>query len=152
MCRSDLHTKADRLESKREETQCNAGFIDLENTYDKVNMEALWQALRMCDVGDKLLSGIKSMYADSSACVRVKWGKSERFRIDRGVRQGCIMSTCLFNVYIDGVRRRESFLEDGREWRLPSLLYADDLVLCSDSEEGLRVMVDGFLWCVEGED
>ena len=44
----------------------------------------------------KLLSGIKSMY-DSSACVKV--GESEQFRIDR-VRQGCIMSSWLFNVYM----------------------------------------------------
>ena len=48
------------------------GFIDLEKGYDRVNREALWQVLRFHDVGDKLLSGIKSMYFDSLACVRVK--------------------------------------------------------------------------------
>ena len=42
------------------------GFIDLEKTYDGVNREALWQVLRMYDVGGKLSSGIKSMYVDSS--------------------------------------------------------------------------------------
>ena len=42
----------------------------------------LWQVLRMYDVGGKLLSGIKSMYGDSSACVRVKGSKSEEFRIE----------------------------------------------------------------------
>ena len=41
-------------------------------------------------------------------------------------------------------RRRVSFLEDGREWRLPNLLYADDLVLCGESEENLRAMVGRF--------
>ena len=46
------------------------------------------------------LSGIISMYVDSSACVRVKGGESEWFRIDNGVRQGCIMSLWLFNVHI----------------------------------------------------
>ena len=39
--------------------------------------EALWQELRMYDVGGKLLSGIKCMHVDSSACVRVKGGESE---------------------------------------------------------------------------
>ena len=43
------------------------GFIDLEKVYDRVNREALWQVLRMYDVGNILLSGIKSMYDDSSA-------------------------------------------------------------------------------------
>ena len=51
------------------------GFIDLEKAYDRVNREALWQVLRMYDVGSKLLSGIKSTYVDSSSCVRVKRGK-----------------------------------------------------------------------------
>ena len=63
------------------------------------------------------------MYVDSSACVRVKWGESELFRIDSEVRQECIMSPWLFSVYMGGVkevmmgmgRRKVSFLDDGRE-------------------------------------
>ena len=81
------------------------GFIDLEKAYDRVKREALWQMVRMYDVGGKLLNGIKSTYVDSSACVRVKGGASERFRIDSGMRQGCIMSPRLFNVYMDGVMK-----------------------------------------------
>ena len=50
--------------------------------------------------GGKLLDGVKSMYVDSLACVRVKQGVSEWFKIDSGVRQGCIMSAWLFNIYI----------------------------------------------------
>ena len=49
------------------------GFIYLEKAYDRVNREALWQVLRMYDVGVNL-SQIKSMYVDSSACVRLKGG------------------------------------------------------------------------------
>ena len=82
------------------------------------------------------MSGIKSMYVGSSACVRVKWGESKLFRIDIGVRQGCIMSTWIFYVYMDAVMKEVKmgmgmrgvrFLEDGREWRLSGLLYVDDL-------------------------
>ena len=62
------------------------GFIDLEKVYDGVNREALWEVLRMYDVGGKLLSGIISMYVDSSACARVKGSESEKFRIDIEVR------------------------------------------------------------------
>ena len=116
------------------------GFIDLEKAYDRVNREASWQVLRMYDVRGKLLSGIKSIYVDCSACVRVKWVESEWFRIDSGVRQGCITSPRLFNVYMYGAmkevkmgmgRRGERFLEDRR---VPGLLNADDLVLCDESE------------------
>ena len=48
------------------------GYMDLEKTYNRVyNKEALWQVLRMYEVGGKLLSRVKGMYVDSSACVRV---------------------------------------------------------------------------------
>ena len=79
------------------------GFIDLDKVYDRVNREALWQELRMYDVGGKLLSGIKSIYVDSLACIIVNGGESEQFMIASWVRQGCIMSLWLFNVYMDAV-------------------------------------------------
>ena len=99
------------------------------------------------------MSGIKSMNIDSSACVRIKGSESEQFRIESGVRQGCIMYPSLFNDYMEGVmrevkmrmgRRGVSFLEDRIEWILPGLFYADNVVVCSVSEEDLRVMVGWF--------
>ena len=71
------------------------------------------------------------------------------------MRQGCIciISPWLFNVYMDGVmkevkmgmgKRRMRFQEEGREWRLPGFLYADDLVLCGELEEDMRMMVGCF--------
>ena len=63
------------------------------------------------------------------------------------------MSPWLFNVYMDPVmkevkigmgRRGARFLEEGREWRLTGLLYADDFVLCGELEEELRVMVERY--------
>ena len=122
------------------------GFIDLEKAYDMANREALWQVLRMYDVGDKLLGGINSIYVNSLACFRVKGGEREWFRIGNEIRQYCIMSPWNFNVYIDAVMK-EVKIGMGREWRLPGLLYEDDLVLCGESEEDLRVMLG---WFVEG--
>ena len=68
------------------------------------------------------------------------------------MRQGYTMSPWLFNVYMNAVmkkmkmgRRGVRFLEDGREWRLPALLYADDLVLGGESEKDLRVMARQFV-------
>ena len=105
-------------------------------------------------LGGKLLGGIKGTYVHSLGCVRVKGGESERFRIDSRVRQCCFMFPCLFNVYLDTVmkdvkmgmkRRGMKFLEEGREWRLPGLLYTNDLVLCGELEEDLRVIVGRFV-------
>ena len=75
----------------------------------------------------------------------VGWFESERFRIDSGVRKGCIMSPWLFNVQsIYGWSDEGGEDGDGRECRLPGLLYADELVLYGELEEGLRVMVGWF--------
>ena len=99
----------------RKKCSVYVGFVELEKAYDRVNREVLWQILRMYDVVGKLLNGIRSMYVNSLACVRVMGGESECFRINSGVRQGCIMSPWLFNVYINammedvkmGIGRRE---------------------------------------------
>ena len=64
----------------------------------------------MYDVGGKLLCGIKSMCVNNLACVRVKVNESERFRIDSGVMQGCIMSSWLFIVYMDAA------MKEGKMW------------------------------------
>ena len=72
-------------------------FVDLEKTYDRVNREALSQVLRMYDVCGKVLNGIKSMYANSLACVRVKGGESKCSRIDSSVRQWCGASLGVMN-------------------------------------------------------
>ena len=58
------------------------GFVDLEKAYDRVSRKALWQVLRMYDMDSKLLNGIKSIYLNSLACVRLKGGESECFRIN----------------------------------------------------------------------
>ena len=55
--------------------------------------------------GGKLLKRIKGMYVDGLACVRINGIVSERFRIDNGVRQGCIISSWLFNVCMDAVMK-----------------------------------------------
>ena len=55
------------------------GFMDLDKAYDRVNREAVWQVLKMYDVGGKLLNGI------NLACVRLKGGESECFGNNSGV-------------------------------------------------------------------
>ena len=97
--------------------------------------------MRIYDVGGKLLNCLKSMYVNNLSCFRVKGGESECFWIDNNVRQGFIMFPWILNEYVDAMmkdvkmgmgRMRMRFQKEGREWRLPDLLYADDLVLCGE--------------------
>ena len=94
------------------------GFMDLKQAYDRINREALWQVLMIYGVGGRLLNGVKSMYVDSEACIRVNGEVSEWFKIESGVRQGCVMSPWLFNLYMDGVMKEMLGGVDGEGVRM----------------------------------
>ena len=121
-CVGQIFTPKHISEKVREKIcSVHMGFLDLGKEYDMVNKEALWQVLRMYDVGgSKLLGGVKSRYVNSSACVIVKGGEDERFRRDSRVRQGSIMSLCLFNMYMDGVMKevKIGMGKRGDSWRM----------------------------------
>ncbi len=59
----------------------------------------------MYGVGGKLLKGVRSFYENASASVWMNGELSESFKVEVGVRQGCVMSPWLFNNYMDGCIR-----------------------------------------------
>ena len=129
-------------------------FLDLEKAYDRVDREALWKVLSLYGVGGKLMRAVKSFYVNSRACVRIGGGESSWFEVKVGVRQGCVMSPWLFNLFIDSVVKevRERVQGEGLPlvevgggvWRLNQLLFADDTALVAESAEQLRRLVMEF--------
>ena len=97
---------------------------------------------------------MKSLYVGSKAYVRVGNEVSEWFPMRVGLRQGCVILPCLFNLYIDGVVREVNVrvlgrglkLVDGNdnEWELNQLLFADDTVVVADSERKLCQLATEF--------
>src|SRR5678815_3814626 len=92
-------------------------------------------------------------YDDSEVCVRINRIESDWFNIHSGVRQGCAMSPWRSNLYMDEVMKelevrvtRDSvrMMGNEREWKISYLLYEDDLVLCGESEESLRGLIERF--------
>ena len=78
-------------------------FMNLENAYDTIVRNGMWQILRVYGVGGKLMKAVQSFYVDSRACVRGGNNVSEWFQANVGLRQSCVTSLWLFNVYMDGV-------------------------------------------------
>ena len=76
-------------------------FSNLEKEYDRTDRDAMWNVLRLYGIGGRLLLGVKSFYVGSKACVRVGNEVSEWFPVRVGLRQGCVMSLWLFNLYTD---------------------------------------------------
>ena len=89
---------------------------------------------------DHLTSLLRNVYAGQEATVRTEHGTTDWFQIGKGVRQGCILSLCLFNLYAKYIMRNARLDEAqagikiaGRN--INNLRYADDTILMGESEE-----------------
>ena len=90
---------------------------------------------------------IKNLYHNSSCSIKIAPKQTQSFRYGRGVRQGCILSPLLFNLYINDLPFAfENTLSDPfvlpNGAKLNSLLYADDLIILSRSKTGLQNCLD----------
>ena len=119
-------------------------FIDYSKAFDKVRHEKLFNILEHLDIDGKDLRVIRNLYWDQSAAVRIGGELSEYTLIKRGVRQGCVMSPDLFNIYSEMILRN---LENYPGVKINgvninNIRYADDTVLIADSEENLQRLLD----------
>ena len=97
-------------------------------------------------IPDHLTSLLRNLYAGQEATVRTGYGTTNWYQIGEGVRQGCILSPCLFNFYAEYFMRNAGLEEAqagikiaGRNTRNPR--YADDTTLMADSEEELKSLL-----------
>ena len=89
-------------------------FTDYSKAYDCVDHSTLWNTLRGMGVPEHLITLIKSLYTKQEAAVKTGYGNTKWFEVGKGVRQGCILSPCLFNVYSEHILRSVGF-EDKME-------------------------------------
>ena len=94
-------------------------------------------------IPDHLTCLLRSLYAGQEATVRTGHGTTDWFQVGKGVRQGCILSPCLFNFYAEYIMRNAGLEEvqagikiAGRN--INNLRYADDTTLIAESEEELK--------------
>ena len=119
-------------------------FIDYSKAFDKVRHEKLFNILEHLDIDENDIRVIRNLYWDQSAAVRIGGELSEYKLIKRGVRQGCVMSPDLFNIYSEMILRNlENYpvVKINGE-NINNIRYADDTVLIADSEENLQRLLD----------
>ena len=129
-------------------------FLDFSKAYDRVNRDLLWNRLANIGVGTKYLDAMRSSYGEVTSCVRINGKKTDWFYIGNGVKQGCLLSPTLFNIYINTLVESIKQLNAGVKLdggKSASILaYADDIVLISNSHEGLQsMMTQTDKWCKE---
>ena len=93
-------------------------FIDYAKAFDCVDNNKLWEILKEMGIPNHLTCLLRNLYAGQEATVRTGRGKTDWFQIGKGVRQGCILSLCLFNLYAEYIMRNAGLDEKKLESRL----------------------------------
>ena len=118
----------------------NFCFIDYAKAFDCVDHNKLWKILQEMGIPGHLTCLLKNLYAGQEATVRTGHGTTDWFQIGKGVCQGCILSPCSFNLYVEYIMRNAGLDEaqDGIKTarrNINNLRYADDTTFMAEREE-----------------
>ena len=121
-------------------------FIDYTKAFYHVDHNKLWKILKEMRIPDHLNCLLRNLYAGQEATVRTRHRTADWFQIRKEVHQGCILSSCLFNLYAEYIMRHTGLEEPhagiqiaGRN--IKNLRYADDTTLMAESEEELKSLL-----------
>ena len=146
---SSLTNIIDTRKLNKKSTFC--AFIDFRKAFDSINRNLLWHKLASIGMSSRMLSAVRSLYNEVTSCVRVNGYLSDWFNVSTGLRQGCSLSTILFNIYINdlavSLKSMNKGVDIGNE-KICILLYADDIVILTENETDLQEMLDNLSnWC-----
>ena len=121
-------------------------FIDYAKAFDCVDHNKLWKMLKEMGILDHQTCLLRNLYAGQEATLRTGHGTTDWFQIGKGVRQGCILSPCLFNLYAEYLMQNAGLDEAQAgikiiERKINNLRYADDTTLMAESEEELKSLL-----------
>ena len=115
-------------------------FIDYTKAFDCVDYNQLWKILKEMGIPDHLTCLLKNLYAGQEAAVRTGHETTEWFQIAKGVRQGCILLPCLFNLYAEYIMRNAGLVEAQAGIKIArrninNLRYTDETPLCQKAKK-----------------
>ena len=121
-------------------------FTDYAKDFDYVDHNKLWKILKEMGIPDHLTCLLRYLHAGQEATVRTGHGTTDWFQIGKGVRQGCILPPCLFNLYAEHIIRNAWLGETqtgikiaGRN--INNLRYTDDTTLMTETKEELKSLL-----------
>ena len=117
-------------------------FVDFKAAFDTIWREALWKCMRSIGIDNKLVDLIENMYKQTKCAVMVNGKVTEWFDVIVGVRQGCLLSPSLFNLFLEFVMKDVQSLDSGIEMgnmHMNNIRYADDTTLVEMVFEKLQI-------------
>ncbi|KAK3538187.1 hypothetical protein QTP70_032945 [Hemibagrus guttatus] len=118
-------------------------FVDLEKAYDRVPREELWYCMRKSGVAEKYVRVVQDMYERSRTVVRSAVGQTEEFNVEVGLHQGSALSLFLFAIVMDQLS------EEVRQESPWTMMFADDIVICSESREQVEENLERWRFALE---
>ena len=112
--------------------------FNYDKAFDCVDHNKLWKILKQMEIPDHLTCLWRNLYAGQEATVRTAHGTTDWFQIGKRVRQGCVLSPCLFNLYTEYIMRNAGLEETQAGIKIArrninNLRYADDTTLMAES-------------------
>ncbi|KAK3548720.1 hypothetical protein QTP70_018237, partial [Hemibagrus guttatus] len=138
--RTDLNMFKEDLE---EYAASVTGFTNLEKAYDRVPREELWYCMRKSGVAEKYVRVVQDMYERSRTVVRCAVGQTEEFNVEVGIHQGSALSPFLFAIVMG------QFSEEVRQESPWTMMFADDIVICSESREQVEENLERWRFALE---
>ncbi len=120
-------------------------FVDFKKAFDSISRRALFYKMLKVGIGGNFVNTIMDMYSEVYFCVKTGSGYTTDFASTQGVKQGCILSPTLFNLYLHDLPDIFDSSCDPvklHDVDLSCLMYADDLVLLSSTASGLQCALD----------
>ncbi|KAK3519971.1 hypothetical protein QTP70_009635 [Hemibagrus guttatus] len=118
-------------------------FVDLEKAYDRVPREELWYCMRKSGVAEKYVRVVQDMYERSRTVVRCAVGQTEEFNVEVGLHQGSALGPFLFAIVMDQLS------EEVRQESPWTMMFADDIVICSESREQVEENLERWRFALE---
>lgn len=127
-------------------------FIDFRKAYDSINRNLLFGKLADLGISGLMYKVLTAIYDNVRCSVRINGRFTEWFDVNCGLKQGCSLSSMLFNLYINDLITRINRLNKGIDIdgeKVGILVYPDDVVLLSENEEELQDMLNELNhWCL----
>ena len=125
--------------SKNSRKTSTSALLIYAKVFDCVDYYKLWKILKEMGIPDHLTCLLRNLYAGQEATVRTGHGTTDWFQIGKGVRQGCMLSPCLYNLYAEFIMKNTRLDESQAEIKISGrnindLRYANDTTLTAERE------------------